>query len=300
MDLETINDSTTEAVQSQLEEVSQSVSYFQEHIPDLINYGIKILIALLAFFIGHKVIRFIRKIVKKSLKNTNMEEGVITFLDSFLKITLYAILIFSIASNLGVDTTSVAALVASAGVAVGLALQGSLSNFAGGILILVLKPFKVGDFIIEHTNSLSGTVKDIQIFYTRIITIDNKTVMIPNGTLSNGSITNCSQEEERRVDFEVDISYDADLKKAKEIIWNLIRKDPDVIQDHEGNMVFVSDLADSSVKLGFRTWCPNEKYWDVKFRLLENVKLEFDQFGIEIPFQQLVVHQADAKKENMQ
>ncbi|MDO4617880.1 MAG: mechanosensitive ion channel [Lachnospiraceae bacterium] len=294
--MDTVNSTAAEAVQDQIEEVSKSVSYFQEHIPDLINFGVKILLAFVALFIGHKIIRFVRKILRKSLKSTNLEDGVISFLDSTIKVLLYAILLFSIATNLGVDTTSVAALVASAGVAVGLALQGSLSNFAGGILILILKPFKVGDFIIEHNNNLSGTVKDIQIFNTRIITVDNKTVVIPNGTLSNGSITNCSQEEERRVDFEVDISYDADLKKAKEIIWNLIRKDPDVIQEHEGNLVFVSELADSSVKLGFRAWCKNEKYWDVKFRLLENVKLEFDEFGIEIPYQQLVVHQAEGKK----
>lgn len=282
---------TTDAVQSQLEEVSRYTSYFQENLPVLIGYGIKILLAFITLFIGHKVIRLIRKVIRKPLKNSNMDEGVVQFLDSTLKFTLYGILIFTIASNLGVDTTSIAALMASAGVAIGLALQGSLSNFAGGTLILILKPFKVGDFIIEHTNGHSGTVKEIEIFYTKILTIDNKLIVIPNGTLSNGSITNCSQQRDRRVDIEVDISYSADLKKAKEIVWDVIRHDPDVIADHEGNLVFVSDLASSSVKLGFRAWCRNEKFWDVKFRLLENVKLAFDEQGIEIPFPQLVVHQ---------
>ncbi len=298
--MDTINSSTAEAVQEQIEQVNQFTEYLQDHLPDLIGYGIKILLAFLALFIGHKVIRFIRKIVRKSLNNTNMEEGVVSFLDSLLKIVLYAILIFSIASNLGVDTTSVAALLASAGVAAGLAVQGSLSNFAGGLLILILKPFKVGDFIVEHNTNLSGTVSQIEIFYTKILTPDNKMVVIPNGTLSNGSMTNYSQEEERRADFEVDIAYDTDLKKAKDIIWNLIQNDPDVLKEHEGNLVFVSELASSSVKLGFRAWCPTEKYWDVKFRLLEQVKLEFDRQGIEIPFQQVVIHQESEKKDGPQ
>ncbi len=293
MDLDNLNSDTVEAVQNQIEEVNKAVEYFQEHIPDLIGYGVKVLLAFVVFFIGRKVIKLIRKILKASLKKTNLDEGVIQFFDSAVKTLLYGILIFSIASNLGVDTASIAALMASAGVAVGLALQGSLSNFAGGVLILILKPFKVGDFIIEHNQGHSGTVTEIKIFYTKILTIDNKMIVIPNGTLSNGSITNCSQEKERRVDLEVDIAYSADLKKAKDLIWKVIKEDPDVLKNHDGNLVFVSDLSDSSVKLGFRAWCANEKYWDVRFRLLENVKLEFDQEGIEIPFPQIVVHQAD-------
>lgn len=291
--MEIFSIASTDAVKDQLSDVNKLYATIQNQIPTLIAYGMKIVLALIALFVGHKVIRLVRRILRASLKRTNADEGLVQFLDSAVKALLYGILIFSIASNLGVDTTSVAALVASAGVAVGLALQGSLSNFAGGTLILILKPFKVGDFIIEHSSGHSGTVKEIEIFYTKILTIDNKMIVIPNGTLSNGSITNCSQEKERRVDCEVDIAYSADLKKAKEIIWDLMRKDPDVITDHEGNLVFVSDLVSSSVKLGFRAWCKNEHYWDVKFRLLENVKLEFDKEGIEIPFPQLVVHQAE-------
>lgn len=274
---------------TQMEEVSRVTQYLQSHIPTLINFGVKVVIAILVFLIGQKLIRLFRKLLKASLQKTSIDHGVISFLDSGIKMVLYGLLLFSIASKFGLDTATVAALLASAGVAIGLALQGSLSNLAGGLLILILKPFKVGDYIFEHTQGHNGTVKEIQIFYTKLLTPDNRTVVIPNGTLSNGCITNCSQQNERRVDFQVGISYKADLAKAKAIILDLMKQDPDVLE-HEGNVVFVSDLADSCVKLEFRVWCRSEHYWDLKFRLLEQVKLEFDRQGIEIPYPQLVIH----------
>ena len=200
-----------------------------------------------------------------------------------------ALLIFSIGKNFGLDTTSVAAVLASGGVAIGLALQGSLSNFAGGVLILLLKPFVVGDYIIEDTNKCEGTVKEIQIFYTKLVTMDNKTVVIPNGTLANNSLTNVTAQDKRKLDLKVDISYDADLKKAKELIEALLKEDTSIMQEEE-MLVFVDSLGSSSVVLGARAWVKTEEYWTTRWRLLENIKLTLDENGIEIPYQQLTVH----------
>ena len=170
----------TDATQDAVNEVNQATQYLQEHLSDLIGFGVKVLIAIAVFMIGRVLIQFIRKIVRKSLARSSADKGVEQFVDSVLKFSLYFLLIFMIAAKLGVDTTSVAAIIASGGVAIGLALQGSLSNFAGGVLILLLKPFEVGDYIIEDTNHNEGTVKEIQIFYTKLSTVDNKTIVIPN------------------------------------------------------------------------------------------------------------------------
>ena len=182
-----------------------------------------------------------------------------------------------------------AALLASSGVAIGLALQGSLSNFAGGVLILLLKPFVVGDYIIEDTNGKEGTVKEIQIFYTKLSTIDNKTIVIPNGMLTNNSITNATAKDERQLDLRVGISYNADIKKAKSVIEKLLSEDASILKEEQMN-VFVNDLADSAVVLGIRAWVKNEEYWATRWRLLEEIKVELDENGIEIPFNQLDVH----------
>ena len=199
------------------------VKFFEENIPALINFGIKVLLALLFFFIGRAVIRGIRKFVRGSMQRANADTGVTQFVDSLLKFGLYALLIFSIATKFGVESSSVAALIASAGVAVGLAVQGSLSNFAGGVLILLLKPFVVGDYIIVNNENIEGTVKEIQIFYTKMTTIDNKTVIIPNGTLSNQSLTNVTARPERQLDLKIGISYEADLKKAKSLLEEMLQ-----------------------------------------------------------------------------
>ena len=182
-----------------------------------------------------------------------------------------------------------AAALASCGVAIGLALQGSLSNFAGGVLILLLKPFVVGDYIVEDNKGREGTVKEIQLFYTKLLTVDNKTVIIPNGALANTSITNVTEQDKRRLDFAVGISYDADLKMAKQLIEELIRKDEDVLQNEDVS-VFVDTLGDSSVVIGARGWVKKDAYWTAKWRLTENIKLTLDDNGIEIPYNQVVVH----------
>lgn len=288
----TIADTTqevTDATQEAVKQVNQLTQYVQDSIPGLITFGLKVLAALVAFFIGRLVIRWIRKIVRRSFERSGADKGVEQFVDSLLKYGLYAILVFSLISSLGFDTTSVAAVLASGGVAIGLALQGSLSNFAGGVLILLLKPFVVGDYIIEDTNGKEGTVKEIQIFYTKLSTIDNKTIVIPNGMLTNNSITNATAKDERQLDLRVSISYDADIRQAKNVIEELLEKDECIIKNEQIN-VFVHELADNAVVLGIRAWVKNEEYWTTRWRLLEEIKILLDENGIEIPYPQMAVH----------
>ncbi|MEJ8735620.1 MULTISPECIES: mechanosensitive ion channel family protein [Mediterraneibacter] len=272
-----------------MKQTEHIVKFFEENIPALINFGIKVLLALLFFFIGRAVIRGIRKFVRGSMQRANADTGVTQFVDSLLKFGLYALLIFSIATKFGVESSSVAALIASAGVAVGLAVQGSLSNFAGGVLILLLKPFVVGDYIIVNNENIEGTVKEIQIFYTKMTTIDNKTVIIPNGTLSNQSLTNVTARPERQLDLKIGISYEADLKKAKSLLEEMLQQETEIIQN-EDKKIFVDSLGDSSVVLGMRAWVKTEEYWATRWRLLEEIKLTFDREGIEIPYPQISVH----------
>lgn len=281
----------TEVTKDTVEQVNSFVQYFQDHIPNLIGFGLKVLIALVVFFVGRLLIKWVRKIVKRSMERSNADKGVTQFLDSMLKFGLYGLLIFSIATKLGVDTTSVAALVASGGVAIGLALQGSLSNFAGGVLILLLKPFEVGDYIIEATNGHEGVVKEIQIFYTKLCTIDNKNIVIPNGMLTNNSLVNATARDERQLDLKLSISYESDLKKAKSVIEELIRNDKAILLEKDLK-VFVDELGNSSVVLGARAWVKNEDYWDTRWRLLEEIKLAMDENEIDIPYPQVMVHQA--------
>lgn len=264
-------------------------NYLSKKLPSMIDFAFGVVLALVVFFVGAKVINWLRKIVRRSLERANVDKGVGQFVDSMMKFGLYALLLFSIGKNFGLDTTSVAAILASGGVAIGLALQGSLSNFAGGILILLLKPFVVGDYIIEDTNKCEGTVKEIQIFYTKLITVDNKTIVIPNGTLANNSLTNVTSQEKRRLDITIDISYDSDLKKAKEVIANLLEADEDILKTEDRD-VFVSDLGTNSIVIGVRGWVKTEAYWTTKWRMLEMIKLALDENGIKIPFQQLTVH----------
>ena len=273
-----------------VKDVNRFTEYIQEHIPVLINFGIKVVFAILFFCIGRVLIKWVRKLVRHSFERSSADKGVAQFVDSVLKFGLYALLLFTIATKFGVDTASAAALIASGGVAIGLALQGSLSNFAGGVLILLLKPFEVGDYIIEDTNKNEGTVKEIQIFYTKLSTIDNKTIVIPNGMLTNNSLTNATAKAERRLDLKVDITYEADLKKAKEVIRKVLMDDKCVLKEEEIN-VFVDELAESAVVIGARGWVKNEEFWETKWRVLEEIKLQLDAAGVEIAYPQITVHQ---------
>ncbi len=255
----------------------------------LLRFGSKVLLVIIIFIIGHKLIGWVRKLVQRSMEHANTDAGIRQFADSLLKYGLHIMLVVVLANSLGIESTSMAALVASGGMTVSLAMQGSLSNLAGGILILTLKPFVVGDYIIEDTHKNEGTVKEIQIFYTKLATIDNKTIVIPNGALANNSLTNVTAKEYRQLDLRVDISYDSDLKKAKQLLQGILENDPSIVSDKEIN-VFVDNLGDSSVVIGLRAWVKTEEYWESRWRILENVKLTLDENQIEIPYNQLQVH----------
>ena len=282
-------DSAAEATNEAAQEVNQFVQLVQDNIPNIIGFGIKVILALVFFFLGSKVIKWLRKIAGRSFERTNVDAGVAQFVDSMLKFGLYALLIFMIATNFGIESSSIAALIASAGVAVGLALQGSLSNFAGGILILLLKPFAVGDYIVVTQEGIEGTVKEIQIFYTKLATVDNQRVVVPNSILTSNSLTNVTARPERQLDLKVGIGYDSDLKKAKKLNEDMLYSDPSVIQDEEIK-VFVDSLGDSAVLIGLRAWVKTEEYWATRWRLTEQIKLTFDVEGIEIPYNQLTVN----------
>lgn len=284
---------TAEALTQLSEEIIKEpniiIEYLKGCIPSLISFGVKILVALIIYLIGKKIIKIIIKLIDRTLDKTGADIGVVNFINSVVRILLYIVLALIIGGQFGVSTTSVVALVGSAGLAISLALQGSLSNFAGGVLLLILKPFKIGDYIIEQSTGNEGTVTDIDIFYTKLLTVDNKMVAMPNGNLINSSITNVTNEDFRRLDIIVGISYDSDMKKAKGIIMDILKSDPSGVHDKE-MVVFVSDLADSAVMIGGRMWVKTEEYWQARWRVIEEVKLEFDKHKITIPFNQLDVN----------
>lgn len=276
---------------AQVEEIDIGViEQFLSELPEkAFRLGIRVVFAILVFLIGSKVIKIVRKMVKKSLLHGNAEQGVVQFLDSFIKAGLYTILVLAIASGFGVDAASVVAVLGSAGVAIGLAIQGSLANLAGGVLILLMKPFKVGDYIIENTGGNEGTVEEIQLFYTRLVTPENKIVVLPNGNLSNSSLTNVTFAPDRRLDIRVGISYRSDIKKAKEVLLKILEEDAFALKEKD-MLVYVDELADSAVILGVRCWFRNEDFWAGKWRIMENIKYALDENGIEIPYPQMDVH----------
>ena len=265
----------------------------QNLIQQLTNWGIstgkQIIAALLIFLIGRLLISIINKLVAKLLARRHVDAGVQTFVKSFVNIMLTILLIVAIISKLGVDTTSFAALLASAGVAIGMALSGNLQNFAGGLIILLLRPFKVGDFI--ECQGVSGTVKEIQIFHTILTSGDNKVIYIPNGGLSSGTVINYSREETRRVDWTFTVEYGEDFDKVENVINKLIAADERIL-DTPAPFVNLIALADSSVNVVVRVWVKSENYWDVFFSMNKAVYATFNKEGINFPFPQLTIHQA--------
>ncbi|MFG6356634.1 MAG: mechanosensitive ion channel [Acetatifactor sp.] len=253
-----------------------------------LHMGLRIVLALVVFLLGMQVIKLLRRILKKSLTRGKVDVGVRQFTDSFVKAVLYILLIFMIARGFGVDAASVVALLGSAGVAIGLAVQGSLSNLAGGVLILILKPFLVGDYIID-AGGKEGTVTEIQLFYTKLLTPDNRTVILPNGTLANGSLINITTDKYRRCDISVGISYSSDIGAARETLMELLAEDEAVLKDKEMRVV-VDQLGNSAVELIVRCWFTNEEYWDGRYRLTEGIKYALDRAGIQIPYPQIDVH----------
>ena len=266
------------------------IQTYLQQLPDkALRVGMRVVMALVFFLIGMQIIKLVRRIVRRSLKKGNADTGVMQFLDSFIKAAMYIVLIFMIASGFGLDAASVVALLGSAGVAIGLAVQGSLANFAGGVLILLLKPFRVDDYIRVDSEGHEGTVREIQLFYTKLATPDNHVVIIPNGTLANTSILNTSMLGERRLDILVGISYDADIRRAREVILQVLEADAAVLKEKE-RKVFVQELGDSSVNLDVRCFALNEDYWECRWRITEQIKYALDEAGITIPYPQMDVH----------
>ena len=270
------------------EELGLLEKYIEDSFPKLLDFAIDVILAIVVFVVGARVIKWLVKIIRNSMARANVEQGVLTFISSLCKYVLYFILILIILSQFGVTASSVIAVLGSAGLTVGLALQGSLSNFAGGVLILLLKPFVVGDYIIENSDGQEGTVSEITIFYTKLLTPDNKAIMLPNGTLSNSSIVNVTAMKNRRLDLRFGVAYDSDIQKVKEILERVAIGDEAILKDEPTN-VFVSELMDSYVEMGVRGWVKRDDYWTAKWRITENVKLEFDKAGISIPFPQMEI-----------
>lgn len=249
--------------------------------------GIKLMIGVIVLVIGWKVIKRVLTIMNGALEKKNVDITLLSFLDTFVNIALKIILIVVVMGYVGVETTGIAAMVASAGLAVGLALQGSLSNFAGGVIILLVRPFNVGDFI--EAAGHAGIVEKISIFHTYLVTPDNKQILIPNGNLANGSVINYSTKELRRVDLTFAVGYGEDIIKVKSILNNIIRRNELIIDEPEP-FVGVSSHAESSVEFVVKVWCNNLDYWNIYYGLLEEVKIKFQEENIEIPYPQMDVH----------
>ena len=279
-----------ETAQELTDHVSQFQKYLDEHTPELISFGIKVVLSIVVLYIGSRLIRWALGLVRRSLGRTGMDKGAVQFLCSFLKALLYILLIFGIGMNFGIKESSVAALLGTAGVTIGLALQGGLSNLAGGVMLLIFKPFQVGDYIIvDKVNGWEGTVYKIEICYTTLLSVDYRHIVIPNGTLSGNTVVNLTARDMRKLELKIGISYDSDMHKAKQILEQIIKDDKGTRED-QGMLVYVDELAESAVTLGLRVWVPTEDYWTVRWRLNETIKDEFDRQGIRIPYRQLDVH----------
>lgn len=259
-------------------------------LPVLLNYGGQLSLALVTLLLGWWMINMLTRKVTGLLDGRNVDKALNGFVGSLAGIILKVLLLISVASMIGVETTSFIAVIGAAGLAIGLALQGSLSNFAGGVLIMLFRPFKAGDWI--EAQGVAGSVDSIQIFHTTLKTADNKVVIVPNGSLSNGHIINYSREELRRVDISVGIDYSSDIKRAREVLLQIaadsrIQRDPEPV-------VFVTGLGDSAVNLQLRVWVATADYWAVTFDFTEQAKEQLTAAGIGIPFPQRVVHMAPA------
>lgn len=253
------------------------------------HLGWTIIKAIIVFIVGRFVIQMINKLVRRILTKRDFDLSVKTFVGSLVNVTLMILLIISVVGALGVQTTSFAALLASAGVAIGMALSGNLSNFAGGLIILLFKPYKVGDYI--ESQGVGGTVKEIQIFHTILLTPDNKNIYIPNGSLSSGVVTNFGKEPTRRVDWTFGVEYGSDYEHVKSVIESVLARDARVLNE-PAPFIALSALADSSVNVVVRVWVKSADYWDVYFDTNKAVYATFNAEGIGFPFPQLTVHQA--------
>lgn len=276
--------------------MEQITELFQQNHEVLLGYILQFIAAIFIFYIGRIISRTISGFLEKTLVSRNIDKTVVSFLSSIVYAILMIATVLMALSQMGIQTTSFIAILGAAGLAVGLALQGSLANFASGVLIILFRPFKSGDFI--EAGGVTGTVDSIEIFQTAMKTPDNKRVLVPNAQITGGHIINFSAESTRRVDLVIGISYDSDLLKAKTILQDIIRNDERVLPEPEPN-IRVSELAESSVNIIVRPWVKTEDYWGVYWDTLEKVKLAFDQQGIGIPFPQMDVHIKKDIKESL-
>lgn len=272
----------------------EASSKLEEAIRSLVEHGSQlgftIIKALIVFLVGRLVINLLNKLVRKILSKRDIDPSVKTFVGSLVNVSLTILLIISVVGALGVQTTSFAALLASAGVAVGMALSGNLSNFAGGLIILLFKPYKVGDYI--EAQGVGGTVKEVQMFHTVLGTVDNKVIYIPNGSLSSGVVTNFSNQTTRRVDWTFGVEYGSDYEKVKQVIESVLAKDSRILSEPTAPFIALTALADSSVNVVVRVWVNSSDYWGVYFDINKNIYATFNEVGIGFPFPQLTVHQA--------
>ncbi len=283
---EQVEKGAKKATKNILEDVENFLEFFDGNkLGEIIT---NILFALLVYLIGRKVVKLIAKIVKRSLKKSSLEESVTKFLINLTSIALNAMLIVIIIGILGVPTSSFVAVIGSAGLAIGLSLQGSLSNFAGGVLILILKPFRVNDVI--ESNGIQGKVTEIDIFYTKLITPDNQKVVIPNGVLANSSIKNIPDEEVRRLDIIVPVDYDSDIDNVRAVLNLLANNDSRIIKENKSVDIVVESFGDSAINIAFRVWVSTVDFFAVKFDLQENIINKFREKGINIPYNKLDVN----------
>lgn len=272
------------------------INWFTDNQAMLLAYVIDFIIAIAIFIVGKFVAKLIRSATKKILKHKKFDDTVISFLASLIYGLVIMVAFIAAISHLGFNTTSLVAILGAAGLAIGLALQGSLSNFASGILLISLRPFKSGDFV--EIAGTAGVVEEVHVFSTQLKTGDNKTVIIPNGAITGGTITNYSAKPTRRIDLVIGVGYNADLKQSKQILHDVVSSHALVLKD-QAITIGVSELADNSVNFVVRPWVKTSDYWPVHFDLLETIKVEFDKAGIEIPFPQLSVH-VNQENENEQ
>ena len=270
--------------------VEESANLLKQTLDDLINWFIdkagSVLVAVLFIVIGMKIVSMVMKLVKKSFDKSKLEVSVAGFLLSVIRVLGYILVFITAATIVGVEVTSFVTILGTASMAIGLALQGALSNLAGGVLILILKPFSVGDYIVENNNNMEGTVVAIDIFYTRLLTYDNKLVVIPNGILTNNSLVNVTNEVNRKMEVKIAIAYDSDIKKVKDLVYELLGADKRILTS-EPKDVFIDSFAESGMILGIRAWVKTEEYWNTLWDLRENLKELFDANGIEIPYNRL-------------
>jgi len=263
------------------------LTWFEENQTLLVDYAIKFIVAIVIFLIGRLIAKLISKAISKILSKRGVDSAVISFIASLTYGLVFIVAIIAAISHLGFNTSSLVAIIGAAGLAIGLALQGSLSNFASGVLIISLRPFKSGDFV--EVSGIAGVVEEILIFSTKLRTGDNKTVIVPNGSITSGTITNYSAKPTRRIDLIIGVSYDANLAQTKKILADVVEQNGLVLKDQDVT-IGVSELADNSVNLVVRPWVKSENYWPVYFELLENIKVALDEAGIEIPYPQLSLH----------